>query len=199
MNTPHGDDLIKYLTNRQNLSFTLDILSHGDEIRRQVFCEFWRDVDKCLRATRPRTIDARDLSWSFWPNEKRMDTESAGLYSWPSQFGDQSQGINFSVASDTNQSLFFGLCWEKAPKPRHRNIPVIAKRTALLAEKKFKQTTWWLGWKYISNRNQHMDGLLRSYAKEREIIYRQIQESLWPFVEETFDLVVKANRALRNL
>ena len=195
MNNPHNDDLIKYLTRRENLPFTLDILSQGDEIRRHVFCEFWREAHQNLLGSIPKTLRSQKFESALWPGGKKMDSESAGVYLWPSDFTKQSQAINFSVAIDKNHSLFFGLSWESAPKSSLLKLPSVAKLVAFLAAKKFRQTTWWPGWKYI-NRNEDVDGLLLSYAKDRDMIYRQIQESFWPFVEETHDMVVKANKAV---
>jgi hypothetical protein len=197
MNKPHTDDFIKYLTSRENLPYTLDILSQGNEIRRRVFCEFWRGVQQMLRDSTPRALRSEKLSWALWPDEKRMDSESAGVYLWPSQSGKQNQGINFSVVRDSNQSLFFGLSWEKAPKPSLLKLPSVRRLIDFLSEKEFKPTTWWLGWKYI-NRNQDEDGLLLGYARDRGAIHGQIQESFWPFAEESFDMVVKANKAVRD-
>lgn len=195
MNNSQSDVLVKYLTKRENLPYTLDILSRGDEIRRYVFSEFWREECQKLRSSAPKSLRSHKLEWALWPGENKMDSESAGIYMWPSQFNGQTQGIDFSVAVDRNQSLFFGLSWEKAPKSSLLRLPSVSKLIAFLAEKKFRMTTWWLGWKYI-RRNEDVDGLLLDYANDRDAIHRQIQESFWPFVEDTYDMVVKANKAV---
>src|SRR5689334_23763904 len=104
MSNSQSDDLINYLTNRENLRYTLDILSRGEEIRQHVFCEFWREAQNKLRGSIPKSLRSRKLTWALWPGETKMDTESAGVYIYPSEFSKQTQGINYSVATDTNQS-----------------------------------------------------------------------------------------------
>jgi hypothetical protein len=197
MNTSQNDELIRYLTSEGNLRCTLDILSRGDEIRRHVYREFWRETQNKLRGSVPKSLRSRKLEWALWPGENKMHTESAGVYIYPAEFSRQSQGINFSVAIDINQSLFVGLSWEDAPKSSLLQLPSIAKLRGFMVKNDFKPTKWWLGWKYVIHIRER-DELLVNYAKDREKIYRQIEESFWPFVEETFDMVVKANKAVRN-
>src|SRR5689334_2181463 len=134
MNKHHTDDFIKYLTSRANLPYTLDILSQGEEIRRRVLSEFWRGVQQKLRSSTPKSLRVEKLAWTLWPDEKRMNSQDAGIYLSPSQFSDQDQLLNFSVASDTNHSLFFGLCWERAPKPSLLKLPSVTRLMEFLCQ-----------------------------------------------------------------
>lgn len=198
MKNPQTDDVIQYLTNRDNLTYTLEILRQAELIRQHAFYSFWLDVRKQLVALAPARLRAKKLDYRLWPTEKaNMLREDAGVYVWPSTFTGERQHISYGIALETGKSLFFGLCWEQEPKARLAKVPSVKKLIDYLQENEFGYTAWWPGWQYIMH-EQEPDGVLLAYANDRQRLHRQIAESFWPLVEKTFDMVVKANEAVRS-
>jgi hypothetical protein len=204
MSNPRPDDAINYLTNKENLPYTLDILRQSEEIRCRVLDDFWQSIMDELRGSVPKALRSQKLKWVLWPGAKKMHAGGAGVYFWPSQFSGQSQCIHYRVVSDGGQSLFdrgqslyYGLSWEESAKPGLLKLLDVKRLIEHLSENGFRQTQWSLGYKYF-DRRQDQEALLLNYAKDRDEVYRQIQETFWAFVKETFGMMMKANQAVRR-
>jgi hypothetical protein len=203
MKNQHDDVFIEYLTNRDNLPYTLDILRQGDEIRSRVLGDFWHAMLKQLRESTPRNLATKPLRWELYPSPKKMHATYAGLSCLHSAAGEQGQSLSFSVqqyCAPSEYQIQFGLQWdhEQSVKSKLLELPELVTLRSHLAENDFKHTRWWLGWKYIFPPNETRDGFLLKYAKDRNTILQQIEESFWLLVQETFEMTMKANRAIRK-
>jgi hypothetical protein len=202
MNNPNPNESIEYLTSKENLPYTLDILQQGGEIRRRALSDFWHAVREDMRNSVPKTLGSEQLQWMLWPDARRMDVADAGLWSYPSQFARQTHFASYFVSHYNGSSYFqiyFGLSWEneQAAKSGLMKLPAVKRLIQHLSENEFRQTRWDLGYKSISPK-ENRDAFLLKYAKNADEIHRQIQESFWPFVNETFGTMMKANEAIRR-
>lgn len=196
MKSGDENELVRYVTRRENLPHTLQILELGEKIRLRVFRDFWDAVLNHLQRSVPRVLHSRELSWKVWPDPLTIQREDVGVYMWPSEFTGQEQMLSYGVAIEAGQSLFFGVCWEKQPGPGLSRLTSVRRLEKRIATQELEASQWWPGWQYIAH-SQQRDGLLLEYARERQRVHRQIQQSFWPFVEKTFEIVLAVNDALR--
>lgn len=202
MNQPHIDESIKYLVSKENLPYTLTILQQGQEIRRCALSDFWHSVLKKLSGSTPRCLPRQQFRWRLWPDEGKLDASDVGAYCYSAQFAEQPEVLSYYVNHYNGPSTFqtyFGLSWENEQPVRCGlwKLPAVKKLVEHLSGNGFRQTRWSLGWKYIHT-NETLDSFLLKYAKNADEIQRQIQESFWPLVTETFGMMIKANEAIRR-
>jgi hypothetical protein len=196
------DDSIEYLTRKENLPYTMDILQQGEEIRRRALGDFWHAVLENMRKSVPKTLRSEQLRWMLWPDARKMDARYAGLWCYPTQFGKLTQFAAYFVSQHNGPSyfqLYFGLSWEheQPAKSGLMKLPAVKRLIEHLSENEFKQDRWDLGYKSISP-PENRDAFLLKHAKKGDELHRQLQESFWPFVKETFGMMVKANEAVRR-
>ncbi|MCX6925348.1 MAG: hypothetical protein NT154_19375 [Verrucomicrobia bacterium] len=202
MNHPQIDETIKYLVSKENLPYTLNILQQGKEIRRRAISDFWRSVRETLPGSAPKGLPRQQLRWRIWPDEGKLDGRDVGLYCYQARFAGQPEVLSYYVNHYNGPSVFqtyFGLSWEDEQPNRSSlwRLPAVKNLVQYLSDNGFRQTRWSVGWRYIHD-NETLDSFLLKYARSADEIHRQLQESFWPLVRETFAMTMKANEAIRR-
>ena len=202
MKNQNEDVFLEYLTKKPNLSYTLDILQRGDAIRARVLKDFWQGLLENLQNSAPKGVSSESLGWELYPDAKKMNENYAGLDCWHLEAEEQALLLNYTVQQycvPSKYQIYFGLSWENKQSSKSKVYSLTEVRTLqrFLADKKFKRTDWWLGWKYITQAESRED-FLSKYAKDREEVLLPIHESFWRFFKDTTHMVMKANRAVRN-
>ena len=200
---PH-DPILNFVLRKENLPATLDILKRADEIRRALLQTFWDALLSHLKTTTPRRLaKLRHMQWVFWPSGEGCGASEYELYFTDARFPKQGQHLNYCVQHYVSGSSFdvgYGIMWdEQEPTKSHiQQMPQVEKlRQSLNVDIFTSSSAWWLGRAGLFQENA-VEEFLKRYAKNASQVERKVSEDFWQLVDDTFDLVAEANRAIQR-
>ncbi|HNQ88442.1 MAG TPA: hypothetical protein PKM73_07510 [Verrucomicrobiota bacterium] len=193
--------LVEFLISERNVCCVLEVLKHGDAIRRALLNRFWSRVRTHLGATAPKGL-ATKVNWSASPLPQETKSGFAWLEARFPRFEDERQCLCYRVEYERwpqGLDLYYGLHWRQETRrsTRSRSIkPVQSLRQALDAnDYKLSDQESWCGWRYVRRFND-TDDFLSFFVENPKFLLESISEGLWPFVHRTIKHVERVNRSL---
>ena len=194
-------EMIKFLTQSENVPCVLEIIQHSDEIQMSLFQGFWRRVRDALEKARPKGISEADLRLDF----RAFNRQFGGVNGFLADTNSTGQKLFYTVEHlvwnhGTGIELYFGLHWNRQVKDASDllKIPELARLKA--AQEKggfvFDDNPWWFGWKYLEEQHPRpVDFLMELHANSESWIKR-ISDSFWQLVHATRGSVLEVNGIL---
>jgi hypothetical protein len=201
------DEILNYVLKKENLLATLDIISRASEIRRAALQQFWEMLHSQLQQKTPRQFaKLRHMKWDFYPPHNDFEGQYTTLYYHDSRLPESAQSLRYCVHHRANESSFditIGIMWwykpEKA-KSRLLQLPAVMKLCQRLNSQQFqfdKNSYWWLRGSHLFRENG-VEDFLKRHASNPKQVEGKICAAFWHLVEDTYELVAEANRAIRR-
>jgi hypothetical protein len=199
MPTPHDQEILEYLARSETLPDILTIVRQAAAIRARLLGQFWSELQKYLEGETPKSLQGCSMRWDLWPDPQLMDGYEAGLYYRDDKLGSQPEMLRYYVFQEGQYSLIYGIGWEE-PQAAYSLVwksPEVATLRKFLSDSGFGQTQRSIGRREIHNWDSAETFLIK-YDDQKEQRLRETSERFWAMVQDTFEMVAQANRALQN-
>lgn len=193
--------LVEFLISERNVCSVLEVLKHGEGIRRALSNRFWSKLRMHLGATAPKGL-ATKVNWSASPLPQETKSGFAWLEARFPGFEDERQCLCYRVEYERwprGLDLYYGLHWKQETRPSARsrsNKSIQLLRQALGSnDYELSDQESWCGWRSVRRFNGK-DDFLSFFVESPRFLLDSISEGLWPFVHRTIKHVERVNRSL---
>ncbi len=189
--------VLDFLSEKENLRVALEIAERIEEVKRKLDLDFWialRDfLDSALTSSTGLNGWVVELDKEILNNPV---TNCAGISLAPKAQKDQATYL-YPRMEVESWHIFFGTKWKREIKEQISLEEVVDLRKGL-ENSNFKQSAWWLGWKWTDYYLRNNDFLLRA-ASEKQGLAQEAGNILWSLFVEFLPGIEKANKALANM
>jgi hypothetical protein len=203
MKTQTEMKLVEFLTSKENFPFAVEILRLGEEIRKPLLTQFWRDLKCRLENSpdRPSGVPA-SMQLRFSPDDRITDPSHTELdFLDVELMGKADQYLSYVVYQEQGKHYFqlgYGISWNLEMPSKSSKLykmkPVVELRQKL-EMMDFEEGGTCIGYHTLFD-DGSIDDLLAAIAKDSEGLLREISEGFWLLVKETRTKVEKANKAI---
>jgi hypothetical protein len=200
-------EILDYLTNRQNLATTLEIGCRYDKIRSDIFYKFWTDLETALLNSKPKQFRSEPNLVSNVPNSDWINPFHWLGRNWRVHPGTQKTYLRYSVSQQVEPncySLFIGISWSEWQNKNSCvwNEPAVNQLRNKLLNLGYSHEeppAVWLVFKNVQDDFRTENIMLEKYAFESESIIKQTCDEFWELVINSFPLVEKVNTDVKGL
>ena len=187
--------VLDFFAKEENLPLGLSVAEQMDKLRRQMNNRIWRELHQHIDVL----VSENGCSWQVDLTEERNAPDSlVGLHCniHPEQ------GIYLRPMAEQQYlggewRIYFGLMWSTPPSPDHLRLPAVSSLKEALLHAGFSTNPGFLAWQWTAFHPRRRDFLLR-YAKEPEILLREMGSLLKKLLIDHRDPIMQANTALRS-
>jgi hypothetical protein len=187
--------VLDFFAKEENLPLGLSVAEQIDKLRRQMNNRLWRELHQQIVTL----VSEHGWSWQVELTEERNAPDSlVGLHCniHPEQ------GIYLRPMAEQQYlggewRIYFGLMWSNAPSPDHLGLSAVSGLKEALLRAGFSSNAGFLAWQGTAFHPRRRDFLLR-YAREPEILLREMESLLKKLLINHSDSIMQANTALRS-
>jgi hypothetical protein len=193
--------LLAFLTSKENLPFVVEILQKGKQVRRLLLSEYWKALHHYVQVNMPKLPGLPATMEWLPPEEDELDAKHTSLWFWNSSLKQQPQYLSYAIYHERSGNMLYQyvcLMWEDdvpASSALHE-LKTVADLGKHLVSEDFKKGNMWFRYKEVSHYASVEDFMASIITCEKDSILRQMSESFWSLVEDTSEMVVKANEEI---
>lgn len=195
-------EILDYLCRPETIPQVLTIVQNAPAIRSRLWQGFWTDLVKHLETNAPTGLrelanaPRHSMRWVLCPALERLEEYNAGAYYLlDGKVQSKSECLSYSVFQQKGK-IYYGVGWNDPPTDSPvLQSPDVKKLSDFLSGLDFGSERGWFGWNDVDCQNSG-DAFLLEYYEGKEQILNQISDPVWKMMQETFEMVVNANRVL---
>ena len=195
---------LQFLTQNENLPSVLTLFRYRDAILDQLLRNFWVGLQSHIQKSIPRKLQG--LVLDIDPTVEKMTDKYAGLRYCDAGMDDHDEYIYYFIDHEMwsgKRRVLYGLGWwtesDNLPKTSLTKLPQVIQARQRMVDLGFTPSKHSLGWLELSDlAEESAESFLMNHAFDPQGAYSQIAESFFPMVEETYELMLKANEAIRK-
>ena len=196
---------LQYLTRNENLPAVLEVLRYREAIAEQLLRKFWTGLQAHLQKKTPNKFRPYKLRLGIDTTVEKFADLYAGLCYRDENMSDAKESLYYFIDHEfwgRKRRTLFGLAWwtdTDNPSVPLTKLPEVVKAKKHMIELGFKSSKHSLGWREMTDlAEDSVETFLTNHVLDPRDTYRQIEDSFFPMVEASCDLMLKANKAIKR-